>query len=218
QLNGHPTFVGTKDGLGSATPASATITLNGNAVLRYLVRRTDAIPLATVSAPPAPTGTRDVTLNTSTDSAGDFHTLRNLTLNSNAAARAIPAGTYGNLTANGTSGFILGVDGATTPAIYNLQNLTLNGSSALQVVGPVVLTLANGVTLNGNVGSTAHPGWLTLDIASGGLTLNGNITFDGDVVAPTGTVTINGNSTLTGQVQSDRLTLNGNALLNQPTY
>jgi hypothetical protein len=34
------------------------------------------------------------------------------------------------------------------------------------------------------------------------------------VIAPNGTVTINGNSTLNGGVVADRLTINGNGLLN----
>jgi hypothetical protein len=85
----------------------------------------------------------------------------------------------------------------------------------LQVVGPVILTLANSVTINGAVGSSAHLGWLTLDVYSGGVTLNGNVTFNGWVIAPSGTVTINGNSTLNGGVISDRLTVNGNGLVSE---
>ena len=49
------------------------------------------------------------------------------------------------------------------------------------------------------------------------LTLNGNASFLGSVVAPSGTVTINGNATLTGHVASDRLTINGNGLLEEAT-
>jgi hypothetical protein len=39
----------------------------------------------------------------------------------------LPPGSYGTFTANGGSGFIFGVAGATQPAVYNLQNLSLNG-------------------------------------------------------------------------------------------
>jgi autotransporter-associated beta strand protein len=212
QLNGHPTYGSTLDGTGAATPSAYTITLNGNAVLGHVVRRTDALTLPTVAAPPAPAGTRSVTLNSASDPTGDFATLRNLTLNGGVPAVAVPAGTYGSLTAN-SGGFILGVVGATTPAVYNLQSLTLNGTSSLQIVGPVILTLANGVNANGNIGAAAHPEWLVLRFASGGLTLNGNVNVAGSVLAPNGTVTINGNSILHGQVTADRLTLNGNALL-----
>ena len=73
--------------------------------------------------------------------------------------------------------------------------------------------MASGLSLNGAIGSEAHPEWLTLNIASGGLTLNGSATCDGVVVAPAGTVTLNGNATLSGRVECDRLILNGNGLL-----
>jgi hypothetical protein len=213
-LNGHPTFVGTRDGTGNASPSDYQVTLNGGVLLRYLVRRTDAIALPTVATPPSPTGTRDVAINSASENPGDFATLRNLTLNGNVGQVTVPAGTYGSLTANGNSGFTLGIAGATTPAIYNLQNLTLNGGSRLQVIGPVVLNLANGVSINGQVGDAAHPEWVTLNVASGGVTLNGNVTLHGYLAAPNGTVTINGGSTLHGGLASDRLTINGNGLLN----
>jgi len=217
RLNGHPTFVGTRDGTGSASPSNYQVTLNSNAVLRYLVRRTDPIAMPTVSAPPRPAGTRDLEIKSAGQNLGSFATLRNLTLNGNAGNYAVPAGTYGNFVADGNSGFILGVAGATTPAVYNLQGLTLNGNAQLQIVGPVIIVLANGGSIDGAVAATGNPAWLTLAVASGGVTLNGNVTFRGSIVAPTGTVTINGNATLTGTVVADRLTINGNGLLKQPT-
>jgi hypothetical protein len=118
------------------------------------------------------------------------------------------------LTANGNSGFILGVAGATTPAVYNLQGLTLNGNTQVQIAGPVVLLVNTGPSINGNVGSELNPAWLTLKVSSGGVTLNGNIAFHGFVIAPSGTVTINGNGVLDGGVVADRLTINGNGLVN----
>ncbi|HYD85721.1 MAG TPA: hypothetical protein VEA63_16750, partial [Opitutus sp.] len=213
KLNGQPNFGGAIDGPGASAPANATVTLNSQATLRHLVRRIDPIALPVVSAPPAPSGTRNVSLNNTTQDAGEFTTVRNLTLNSNAGMRAIPPGTYGALTANGSSGFILGVAGATEPAIYNLQNLTVNGNSTVQIVGPVVLTLANGAHLNGVIGSADAPERLLLRIASGGLTLNGGAALHGFVDAPNGTITINGNATLNGGLTSDRLIVNGNGLL-----
>lgn len=213
RLNGHPTFAGAIDATGSASPADHTVTLNGNAVLGRLVRRVNATALPVVAAPPAPAGTRNVALNNSSQGPGDFATLRNLTLNGNAGQVAVPAGTYGTLVANGNTGFVLGVAGATEPAVYNLQGLTLNGDSRIQVVGPVVINLAAGTVLDGPIGSAAHLDWLILNFAAGGLTLNGNSSFHGFVVAPAGTVTLEGNSTLNGGVICDRLTINGNGLL-----
>ncbi len=216
--NGSPTYGGTIDGTDATTPATATITLNGGSSLRHVVRRTAGQTLVTVPTPPAPTGTRNVSLNTAGQSPGDFATIRNLTLNGNAGQLALPAGTYGSLTANGNSSFVLGVAGATTPSVYNLQGLTLNGTSRLVIVGPVVINLASGTALNGSAGATSHPDWLDLNIASGGLTLNGTIAFVGYVTAPSGTVTINGGSVLTGRITADRLTVNGSGVLADPEF
>ncbi len=217
RLSGHPTFAGTKDGTGSLSPSNYQLTLNGNAILRYLVRRTDPLALPVVSAPPAPAGTRDIEITKTGQSLGNVATLRNLTLNGSAGNYVVPAGTYGKFTADGWSGFILGEPGATNPVVYSLQALKLDGNAQLQIVGPVVLILAKGVSLDGSATVTGEPEWLTLAVASGGVTLNGNTAVQGSVVAPTSTVTINGNATLTGRVASDRLTINGNGTLRQVT-
>jgi rhamnogalacturonan endolyase len=216
RLNGQPAFGGTLDGTGSPDPSTHTITLNGSAALRHVVRRIDPLVLPTVAAPPQPTGTRSVTLNQPGESAGDFATVRNLTLNRNVGLVAVPPGTYGSFSANGGSGFILGVVGA-GPSIYNLQNLTLSGDSRIEVVGPVILVLNRGLSINGNVVFSNHAvEWLTLEFASGGLAVNGNVLLPATVIAPSGTVTLSGNATLRGVVKADRLIVNGNATLENP--
>lgn len=87
--------------------------------------------MPTVAAPPLSTGTVNVALNTASQAIDNWTTLRNLTLNGNAGVRPVPPGSYGNFSANGNSGFIFGIAGATVPAVYNLQSLTLNGTSML---------------------------------------------------------------------------------------
>ncbi len=217
QLNGHPTYGGVSDGPGAATPTTHRITLNGNARLGSLLRHVDPIALPVVSAPPAPTGTRNVSINSTGQGAGDFATLRDLTLNGNVGIVAVPPGTYGRFTANGGSNFQLGIAGATTPAVYNLQGLTLNGNRALEVVGPVVLTLASGTSFNASLGNAAHPEWLEVRVASGGITLNGNVACYGSIIAPQGTVIVNGSTQLAGHVVADRFTINGNGTLANPS-
>lgn len=212
-LNGQPGFGGTIDGSGATAPAAHRITLNGSARLGKLVRRTDPMALPAVPAPPPPSGTRNVSLNQAGQSAGDFATLRNLTLNSNAGTVAVPPGTYGQFTANGNSRLVLGSAGVTQPAVYNFQQLTVNGQAQIQIAGPVVVNLASGFSLNGSMGASAEPARLTLNISSGGLTLNGGAMFYGLVNAPAGAVVINGNSLLAGGLAADRLTVNGNGVL-----
>jgi hypothetical protein len=213
RLNGQPNYIGTLDATGSATPSNYQITLNGNATLRNVVRRTDPVALPTLGAPASPTGTVDLTINTTGQSI-NWTTLRSLTLNSNVGAVPVPTGSYRNFTASGGSSFVLGVAGATQASIYNFQALTLNGGSQIQILGPVVLNIANSFTVNGgSVGAAGNPAWLSLNISSGGLSLNGGATFYGFVVAPSGTVVINGNCLLFGGVISNRLTVNGNGTL-----
>jgi hypothetical protein len=215
QLNGSSVYAGEIDGPGATVPSSHRLTLNGGAMLRHLVRRVDAPAWPTVSAPPGASGTRDVVLNSPGANTGDFSTLRNLTLNANAGVVAVPPGTYGIFLANGGNGFRLGVAGAITPARYNLQGLMLNGGSALEVVGPVELTLAGSVTFNGGAfGNPAHPEWLVVRVASGGATLNSGAALHGSITAPNGTVAVNG--LVRGRVVADRLTVNGNGILRDP--
>jgi RHS repeat-associated protein len=213
RLNGRPTYDGTLDGAGATAPTDYQVTLNGNTRLGHVVRRTDAVALPTVAPVPQPSGTRIVTINAASQSAGDFATLRHLTLNGNVGQYAVPPGTYGDFTANGGSGFTLGVAGSTRPVVYNFQRLTLNGQTEIRLAGPVIINLANGLAANGALGSPVEPRWLALNIFSGGFTLNGGAALRGYVTAPNSTVTINGNSQLIGGVITDRLVVNGGGLL-----
>ncbi len=212
QLNGSPTYGGTQDGTGTATPTSYSITLNSAASLAHVVRRTNAATWPTIATVPSPSASASVTVTSASQSV-NWSTARNVTLNSGVGQFAVPAGTYGDFIANNNSGFTLGVAGATTPAVYNFQNLTLNSISKLVVVGPVTINLANGFSANSTVGDSAHPAWLTLNIRSGGYTLNSACNTYGYVLAPSGTVIINNGTQLVGGVTSDYLTVNGGGLL-----
>jgi len=213
RVNGNPTFAGTIAGTGGTSPTGYQITLNGNCVLNHLRTRINPVSLPTVTAPPQPVGTRSVTINNTGQSIGNPATLRDLTLNGNVGQVTVPPGTYGIFNVNGGSGVVLGVAGGVQAVNYNLQNLNLNGNSTLKVVGPVVLTVANGFTANGTVGASNNPAGLQLQVASGGFTLNGGCTVYGLVLAPNGTVIVNGNSTLVGTSASDQFILNGNGLV-----
>ena len=213
RVNGNPTFAGTIAGTGGTSPTGYQITLNGNCSLNHLRTRINPVTLPTVAAPPQPAGTRSVTINSAGQSIGDPATLRNLTLNGNVGQVTVPPGTYGTFTVNSGSGLVLGVAGGLQAVNYNLQNLNLNGSSTLKIVGPVLLTVANGFTANGTVGASNNPAWLRLQVASGGFTLNGGCTVCGLVLAPSGMVIVNGNSTLVGTSASDQFTLNSGGLV-----
>ncbi|MDQ8180994.1 malectin domain-containing carbohydrate-binding protein [Pelagicoccus sp. SDUM812005] len=215
RVNGQPGFAGQIDAGGDIAPDDYRITLNGGASINHLVSRVNPPSLPAVDPAPATEGTRNVSLNHPEDEIGELATLRNLTLNSNAGSRALPAGTYGSLTANGSSSFVLGTLGATEPDVYNLEGITLNGNNtSIQIVGPVVLNLSGNVSLNSaSIGDSAFPESLWLRFSDGDLTLNGAANLHGFVEAPLGKVTLNGSSTLQGCISSDELVINGNALL-----
>jgi autotransporter-associated beta strand protein len=213
-LNNNPNYGGTLDGSGDLSPSNYFVTLNGGTTLDHVIRRTDPVSLPNVSAPAAPAGTRSVTLNNSNQTVGDWNTVRNLTVNSNLGQIAVPEGAYGDFTAKGGSGFTVGVPGAHLPSIYSFQSLTLNGSAQIQVVGPVLIVIGNGLSLNGGmVGDAANPQWLTLDIFAGSLTLNNGASIFGYVTVPSGTLTINSNCKMNGGAAADRLTINSQGKL-----
>ncbi|HKQ72721.1 MAG TPA: hypothetical protein VJ810_03265, partial [Blastocatellia bacterium] len=109
------------------------------------------------------------------------------------------------------SGFTLGVSGATLPSVYHFQRLALNNQAQIQVVGPVIVIVANSISVNGGlIGNADHPVWLTLNIHAGGLTLNGGANVYGYVAGPAGTIVVNGNCQIVGGMASDRLTVNNN--------
>lgn len=212
RINGKPAYAGTRDGTGAAGPSNHRITLGGNASMRHVVRRTDAVALPVVVAPAPPAGTATLTI-TSANQPVDWPTVRNLTLSGNSGNYSVPPGAYGDFTANAGNGFVLGLAGSNRPAVYHFQKLTLNGGARLLVAGPVVINLAQSLDSNGSLGSPDRPGWLRLNFHSGGLALNGSGMLWGYVVAPNGSVALGGGSTLVGGVSADRLTVSGNATL-----
>lgn len=210
--NGNPLLGATVDAFGSVSPSNYIVTLNGGVSLGTLVRRTDAATIPSVGAPATPTGTRNVQLNSPSDQVGDWSTVRNFTMNGNVPAVTMPGGVYGEITVNGSNTLVLGSPGVTTS--YDVQRLTLNGQSVIQVAGPVVVTVGNAVQVNSSIfGATNHPEWLTLRLSQGGLTINSNVTFAGVAIVPNGQVTVNGASSLTGGLAADGLVLNGNSLV-----
>ncbi len=214
RFNGQPTFVGTQDAGGAMEPSNYSVTLNGSAVVRYIVRRVDPIAMPAASAPQPPAGTRNVVVNRPGDAIGDVATVRSLTVNGNVGAVALPPGAYDTIAINGGTMLVLGAGASDTPAVYDLQRLTLNGGASIQVTSPVVLRLAKDLVICGNIGSSDQPP-LTIELAHGNVTLNGAATVYADVRAPDGTATLNGDAVLHGHLAADRLVLNGRSLLQQ---
>ena len=209
-----PSFGGTVEGPDDQQPTNYQITITGNATLRHLITRTNPIQLEPIAAPPAPAGTRDVSLQQADESAGDWATVRNLTLGGRAGAVIVPPGTYGRFAASSRTAFIFGVAGSTEPTVYNLESLALTGGSELRLAGPVTLTVKSGVTLTGStVGAANDPRRMLLKMSEGELKISGSGVLYGIVRAPQSLITIEGNGRLRGTVSCDRLTVSGNGVL-----
>src|SRR5690606_9225693 len=132
-------------------------------------------------------------------------TIRNLTLNSNIGPVAVPPGTYDTFIAGPNSSFVIGVEGATEPSVYNFQALTLNaGSSRLTVVGPVILTVRYGATWHGPMGAEAHPEWLTLRVATNTVQLDSQMQFYGYLEAPNSQFIVNSGTLFRGGFAVDQ--------------
>lgn len=214
QLNGKATYGGTLDATGAATPSNTTITLNSGSVLRHVVRRVDAVAFPTVAAPRTPAGTRDVTVNQPGQDLGDPTTLRNLTLNRAAGSAALPPGVYGTVSLSADTVLVLGRADAVEPGVYEFTRVTLNSGAAIQVLGPVVVRLGEDLQINGgSVGSPEHAGWLRLELARAGVSLNSGAALHGEVLAPAGAVVVNRSAVLRGRVTADRFTVNSGGLL-----
>jgi RHS repeat-associated protein len=214
-LNGHPSFGGVIEGFEDSLPMGYALSMSGNASLRYLITRTNPTELETVVPPPAPNGTRDVSVLKEGQGVGDFQTLRNLSLSGKAGAVSVPPGTYGSFSASGRTTLVLGLENATEPATYNLQGLTLSGGSDLRLAGPVVLTVGGGgVALTGSsAGAADNPHRLLLKVAGGEVKVNGNGVLYGVVRAPQSVVNISGNGRLRGTLTCDRLSVSGNGVI-----
>lgn len=216
-VNGSPDFEGVIAGTQSTQPAGYSVTIGGNSTLRHLITRTDPIQLEDIADPPAPSGMRDVSLNNANDSAGDWTTVRNLTVSGHAGTVDAPPGTYGAFSVTGRNTLILGITNSAEPTTYNFESLSLGGGSELVVVGPVVLTVKDTFTMVGATAGVAHsPQQLLLRVSgtnAESVKLSGKSVLYGIVRTPDGTVVIEGNGRLRGSVTCDRLVVSGNGVL-----
>ncbi len=211
---GHAMLVGVQDATGATAPSAYEVALRGNALLRYVVRRVNAVVFPTVALPAAPGGTRDVRLTTSRSTIGDWATVRDVAVSSGYGQLVMPPGGYGDVEVDGAT-IILGIAGSSQPVSYDLQSLRLNGGR-LVVVGPVTLTVAHGVRCSGTIGAVDRVDWLSLRIASGGLVLDGSGELNANVTAPTSPVDLSGASRANGTIVAGRFSISGHAQLTDP--
>jgi len=195
------------EGYGNLEPSDYKLIFNRGSSVDTVVTRVDPIPLSPSVQPSSPQGYRTVELNEYSDAQdiGDFATLKKLKLKRNAGHYEIPEGAYGFFSAARGSGIILGNPGDTEPAVYHFQKLRFVWGSQLQIVGPVVINVAEGFTSGAVLGNTDYPGLLTMNIQWGGLNIVNGGCFYGNLKAPKGHVNISHGSILVGSVEARKL-------------
>lgn len=194
---------------GPATPSNYTIRLNQGSVIEgRIFRRVNIFVPPPVPEPPPPTGSGNLNISSQPTSPISPTQAANINLNSGAGNVELLPGNWGDMkTGSGTS-FVIGVVGSTEPTVYNFQGLTLNSDSSLIVVGPVILTVDRGISLNSSVmGNPDHPEWLDLRVHSGNVTINSSAAGHAALNAPDSNVSLSG--IFTGSVIAKTLTING---------
>ncbi len=214
RVNGGGTSPAIVNGSGSVQPSGYRLTINNGATLAGGIRqKVDPESLPTAIAPAAGTGTRNVNINQPGGSPGNFATIRSLTISAQGGAVTLPPGRYERITLNGSSTLNLQAGSVTSPALYEIQQLDINGGSHVSVSGPVALRLKNSLNLNGYIGNPAHPEWLEMSLAGSSFTLNSQSAFHGKALVPAGSLTVNSSSLLHGLAFTDRLVLNGGGVI-----
>lgn len=206
------------DETGSVTPNNYNVTFNSSSLVEgKVVRRHTAPEFPTISPPPAPDSSGSTSLNSAPAGSINASQYSTVTLNSSAVgAVSLDPGHFANLTANNGTSFVLGdPQNPEVTQVYSFQNLTLNSSSDLQIVGKVIVTVGGSITLNSGsvLGNPDHPEWLQLQFSSGNLTANSDSSAYGQVVVPTGSVTFNSGSIFRGSVTAQTLTINSNSVV-----
>lgn len=215
-LHGLPMAAGTYDAGQTEEPRDYTVALGGTSVVRYVVREIEPLEMPVVAMPLPPSGTRDVTLGGEDLAAGDFTSIRDLTVDENVGEVIVPSGVYGALTVERGNTLVLGHPGGSGPDVYHLRSLTLRRGARLEIDGPVLIVLADGASIAGLAGNADRPEWLTIAVAAGGVTVGADSSLYGYIVAPVGEVVINRRALVTGEVISDRLTINPDGVLAEP--
>lgn len=213
RVEGRATYLGIVDGSGAAEPSGYVVKLAGRAQLRNVVRRSEPVSLPAVPPAPKPSGTRQVTLNAASEAPGDFATIRDLKAAGKAGRVTVPGGSYGVFSARGHAAFVLGVAGSSAPVSYAFEKLECEGGSALEVVGPVIVTIGRSASFHDAVGNAAHPEWLEIRLAAGEIKFGSKADAAAFVSAPSGRLVLEGQSRLKGGARVHRLAVGGASTL-----
>jgi len=118
-----------------------------------------------------------------------------------ASERELVPGAYGTLTLEAGT-LRLGRPGELTR--YDFQSLNLSGNSKIELLGPVVVWVSNGVRLQGAVGSPGKPQWFDLRVSSGDIRIVRGAEIHGYISATNSLVEVESFSNVFGGVCADK--------------
>lgn len=203
---------------GPTTPTNYTITFNNNSYITgKIFRRIERYTLTPLNVASFPVKTSSASLSLSGPIAGPLSAtnVANVTLNTaSVGSVTLLPGTYGNMTANNNSKFVLG-DAANPDNImtYSFDRLALNSEADLVIVGRVTLNIRNGFEINNGsvLGNVDHPDWLQINVWNGNVAANSGSSIYGRLFVPNNNVALNNGSVLNGSVSAKTLNLNSSA-------
>ncbi len=230
-VSGQPVSPRVVDLTGPSTPTNYVITFNNNSYITgKIFRRIERYTLTplNVASFPVKTSSASLSLNGPVAAPLSATNVANVTLNTTSVG-SVPLlpGTYGNMTANNDSKFVLGnAASPDTPVTYSFDSLQLNSSADLVIVGRVILNIRNGFAVNNGsvLGNSANPDWLQINVWNGNVAANSGSSIYGRLYVPGHRVDLNNGSVLTGAVTANALQINSSATVfslspaNSPTF
>jgi hypothetical protein len=206
---------------GPVTPTNYVITFNNNSYITgKIFRRSERYTLTPLNVATFPVKPSSASLSLSGPVANPLSAsnVANVTLNTTSVGSVtLLPGTYGNMTANNNSKFVLGnAADPETPVVYNFDSLTLNSGGDVVIVGRVILNIRNSFALsNGAVfGNVNRPDWLQINVwSSSNINVASGSSVYGRIFAPNNTIAFNNGSTLNGSVSARVLELNSSSVV-----
>jgi type II secretory pathway pseudopilin PulG len=206
---------------GPVTPTNYVITFNNNSYITgKIFRRSERYTLTPLNVATFPVKPSAASLSLSGPVAGPLSAsnVANVTLNTTSVGSVtLLPGTYGNMTANNNSKFVLGnAADPETPVVYSFDSLTLNSGGDVVIVGRVILNIRNSFALsNGAVfGNVDRPDWLQINVwSSSNVNVASGSSVYGRIFAPNATIAFNNGSTLNGSVSARVLDLNSSSVV-----
>lgn len=205
---------------GPTTPTNYVITFNNNSYITgKIFRRSERYTLTplNVATFPAKTSSASLSLSGPVATPLSASNVANITLNTTSVGSVtLLPGTYGNMTANNDSKFVLGnAADPETPVVYNFDSLALNSGGDVVIVGRVIINLRNAFNLsNGAVlGNAAHPDWLQINVWNANVNIASGSSVYGRIYAPNNTIAFNNGSTLNGSVSAKTMELNSTSIV-----